>query len=313
MKVSDFAWKMKYSSLQVLNPDDIKSMAYVIRDSKALQNAPTTRIVHADSVEEAAEIYKKSGLCPSGLVTVADFAETGVAVEKASVTVESTDAVVSEAVEEKSTEAVVDNAQGTEEVVAEAQAGSEEVVTEKVDEVIETSTDDSTSLTKDEIEALLSEDEPTEEDAETVVEEQPDAGETFVDEDTTETENTTEDAAEPVEVPTEESTEEASEVVEETVLETETPTEAEAEVAYEEAAEDTVVETTEEAATEEVAEEPEPENVTVRVRAVATGELAWSVNVPPSVAEWMIWAMNPANGTLLKSEPGQPAVFVEKI
>lgn len=313
MKVSDFAWKMKYSSLQVLNPDDIKSMAYVMRDSKALQNAPTTRIVHADNVEEATEIYKKSGLCPSGLVTVADFAETGVTVEKASVTVESTDTVVSEEVEENSAEAVVDSVQDTEEVVAEAQADSEEVVTEKVDEAAETSTDDSISLTKDEVEALLSEDEPTEEDAETVVEEQPDAGETFVDEDTAETENTTEDAAEPAEVSTEESAEETSEVVEETVVEAEALTEAETEVACEEAAEDTAVETTEEATAEEVVEEPQPENVTVRVRAVATGELAWSVNVPPSVAEWMIWAMNPANGTLLKSEPGQPAVFVEKI
>lgn len=185
-----------------------------------------------------------------------------------------------------------------------ADAGDCESINSGLDE-------EAVSLTKEEISGLLGET--------SIDEEAPLTPEAAVEETVAEIEEVVTEVEEEVEtVPSSEETEVKEPV--EVVKESTAVEDSSYAVATEEVTEETTVEeVTEEPATEEVTveeaveEQPVKNEVTARIRLVSTGELAWEVKMDPSWYDYIAWILNPANHNLVKSEPGQAAIFIDKV
>ena len=68
MNTTDLAWVMKAYGTEALNSRDSKKMAYALRNDFPTAGNYNNRIVYADSLGEAIELYKNAGLNTDGTV-----------------------------------------------------------------------------------------------------------------------------------------------------------------------------------------------------------------------------------------------------
>ena len=75
MKISDVTWVMKSYNVKRLNKPDGFSNAYILRNEIPISGECNTRVVYANSLNDAISSYMNSGLNVAGKVIVLMSAE----------------------------------------------------------------------------------------------------------------------------------------------------------------------------------------------------------------------------------------------